>query len=177
MQVNNIDLSQSHWPIIVSLCRVAEPEKVYSGKPKPNRQYSIIDVYQSIGFRIAWLDDCAEHPGSSGSFFILTVLVKPVSPVIFFICVNSQPTMNTFANRQEGWAISMVGIVTTGTLDDSRQADSETKQPDPYNKQRTHGTARSPHLKSQEHCWHVNQNGCPQNPASLADFRQTLVKG
>ena len=78
--------------------------------------------------------------------------------------------MNTLANRQKGWAIGMVGVVTVRTLDDRCQADRDANQGNPESKHFGHCTARSLHIKHNEQAWYINQDTCPEYPAALADL-------
>ena len=85
--------------------------------------------------------------------------------------------MDASANRKEGWTVGMVGVAATGALNDSRQTDSDTEQGDPQGKQLRQCAARNLHLKRNDQTRHVDQDGCPEYPAALADFCQTLPKG
>jgi hypothetical protein len=83
--------------------------------------------------------------------------------------------MNTLANRQEGRTVGMVGVAAARAFDNRRQADSDTEQDKPNDEQRPHGTACGFHLKRNDQTRHVDQDDCPQDPAAIANFGQTLL--
>lgn len=85
--------------------------------------------------------------------------------------------MHTFANRQKGRAIGVEGVTAGGTLDNRRQTDGNTKENDPGSKQLAHGAARSLHLKSDDQTGYVDQDGCPQDPAAVANLCQPRPEG
>ena len=89
-----------------------------------------------------------------------------------FICIQMQAAMNTTANWQECWAVGVVRLAATGTLDDGCQADSDTEENDPEGKEPAQSAARSLQLKRDDQARHIDQNGCPEYPAAFADLSQ-----
>jgi hypothetical protein len=82
--------------------------------------------------------------------------------------------MHTLANRQEGRTVSMIAVAATGTLDYSRQANCDAEENEPKSEEGPQSAPRGLYLKRNDQAGHVDQDDCPEYPATIADFFQPL---